>query len=80
MTKDKVDEMVLAPLYLATLHDKHGARACKGMDRGTLDRLYAKGYIGDRWGKTLSVILTDKDERHSREFFFRIFSVKNQCT
>jgi Domain of unknown function (DUF6429) len=39
---DKVDEAVLALLYL-TLHD--GARAWKGFDWDTLNRLHAKGFI-----------------------------------
>jgi hypothetical protein len=38
---DKVDEAVLALLYL-TLHD--GARAWKGFDWDTLNRLHAKGW------------------------------------
>jgi Domain of unknown function (DUF6429) len=39
---DKVDDAVLALLYL-TLHD--GSRAWKGFDRGTINRLHAKGLI-----------------------------------
>ena len=30
--KDKVDEMVLALLYLTSSHDKYAARAWKGLD------------------------------------------------
>jgi len=37
---DKIDEAVLALLYL-TLH--HGARAWKGHDWDALDRLYQRG-------------------------------------
>ena len=43
--KDKVDETVLALLYL-TIHDQ-GTRAWKGMDWDAMDRLHDKGYIGD---------------------------------
>jgi hypothetical protein len=46
--KDKVDEMVLALLYL-TLHD--GARAWKGHDWDAMDRLHKKGMIFDPVGK-----------------------------
>jgi Domain of unknown function (DUF6429) len=42
--RDKVDEVVLALMYL-TLHD--GDRAWKGFDWDVLDRLYEKGLIGD---------------------------------
>src|ERR1700733_3006319 len=41
---DKVDEAVLTLLYL-TLHD--GARAWKGFDWDTLNRLHVKGFISD---------------------------------
>jgi hypothetical protein len=54
--KDKVDEMVLALLYL-TLHD--GDRAWKGHDWDAMDRLHAKGMIGDPVGKAKSVWLTE---------------------
>lgn len=42
--ENKIDEMVLALLYL-TLHDEN--RAWKGHDWDALDRLHAKGYIVD---------------------------------
>ena len=52
---EKIDETVLALLYL-TLHD--GARAWKGFDWDTLNRLYAKGLISDPASKAKSVVLT----------------------
>jgi Domain of unknown function (DUF6429) len=54
---DKVDEAVLALLYL-TLHD--GARAWKGFDWETLNRLHANGFISHPISKTKSAILTDE--------------------
>ena len=42
---DKVDEAVLALLYLS-LHD--GVRAWKGYDWDALDRLYRKGRLARR--------------------------------
>ena len=54
---NKVDEAVLALLYL-TLHD--GARAWKGFDWDTLNRLHAKGFISDPVSKAKSVILTEE--------------------
>ena len=68
--KDKVDEMVLALLYL-TLHD--GDRAWKGHDWNAMDRLHAKGMIGDPVGKAKSVWLTEEGLRRSRELFMQHF-------
>jgi hypothetical protein len=42
--RDKVDEMVLALLWLTPAGD---GRAWKGHDWDALDRLHAKGYISD---------------------------------
>ena len=68
---DKVDEAVLALLYL-TLHD--GARAWKGFDWDTLNRLHAKGFISDPVSKAKSVILTDEGLRASERLFTRLFA------
>jgi Domain of unknown function (DUF6429) len=54
---DKVDEAVLALLYL-TLHD--GARAWKSFDWEAMNRLHEKGYIPDPVGKAKSVVLTEE--------------------
>jgi hypothetical protein len=59
---EKVDEAVLALLYL-TLHD--GARAWKGFDWETLNRLHAKGFISGPVSKAKSVILTAEGLRAS---------------
>jgi hypothetical protein len=69
--EDKVDEMVLALLYL-TLHD--GDRAWKGHDWDAMGRLHAKGMIGDPGGKAKSVWLTEEGLRRSRELFTRHFA------
>jgi len=45
--KERVDEMVLALMWLVIQGDKYGARAWKSFDWDTLDRLYEKGYISD---------------------------------
>ncbi len=54
--QDKVDQAVLALLYL-TLHQPGPYSAWKGFDWVTLDRLHAKGMIGD--SKNKLVALTD---------------------
>jgi len=68
---EKVDEAVLGLLYL-TLHD--GARAWKGFDWDTLNRLHAKGFISDPLSKAKSVILTDEGLRTSERLFTRHFA------
>ncbi len=43
---DKVDEMVMALLFLTMFDEDHyGAKAWKGHDWVAMDRLHAKGYI-----------------------------------
>ena len=72
--KDKVDEMVLALLFLTTFEEsQYGARAWKGHDWDALDRLHAKGYIADPKSKAKSVIVTEEGVKQSREFFAKHF-------
>ena len=71
--EDKVDEMVLALLYLTT-HDQ-GTRAWKGLDWDAMDRLHDKGYIGNPKTKAKSVILTEEGERLSEELFEKHFGL-----
>jgi Domain of unknown function (DUF6429) len=68
--RDKVDEVVLALMYL-TLHD--GDRAWKGFDWDTLDRLYEKGLIGDPKSKAKSVWLTPEGLEMSERLFEQYF-------
>jgi len=68
--KDKVDEMVLALLFL-TLHGDH--RAWKGRDWDVLGRLHEEGMILDPVGKAKSVVLTAEGEQRCEELFRRHF-------
>ena len=68
--EDKVDEMVLALLYL-TLHDEY--RAWKGHDWDALNRLHEKGMIGNPVGKAKSVVLSEAGVERSRELFIKHF-------
>jgi len=68
--KDKVDEMVLALLFL-TFHDD--CRALKGHDWGAMERLHEKGMIGNPVGKTKSVLFTEQGLERSRELFMKHF-------
>ena len=73
--KDKVDEAVMALMFL-TLHDGlGGTRAWKGFDWNTLDRLHAKGFIGSPRGKAKSVLLTDAGLTACEALFKRQFAV-----
>jgi hypothetical protein len=68
--KDKVDEMVLALLFL-TLHD--GCRVWKGHDWDALSRLHEKGMISDPVGKAKSVVLTEEGLRQCERLFAKHF-------
>ena len=69
--KDKIDEAVLALLYV-TLHD--GIRAWKGHDWDALDRLYRKGMIDNPVGRAKSVVLTDAGLAESERLFRKLFA------
>ena len=71
--QDKVDEMVLALLWLTQTGD---GRTWKGHDWVAMDRLHAKGYISDPKSKAKSVVLSEEGERLSRELFERHFARK----
>ena len=71
--RDKVDEIVLALLWLTLAGD---GRVWKGHDWDALDRLHAKGYISDPKSKAKSVALSEKGERLARELFERHFGRK----
>ena len=69
--KDKVDEMVLALLFL-TVHDEY--RAWKGHDWGAMERLHEKGMIGNPVGKAKSVVLTENGLQRCQELFIKHFA------
>jgi len=71
--QDKVDEMVLALLWLTQTSD---GRAWKGQDWDAMERLHTKGYISDPKSKAKSVVLSEEGERLSRELFERHFARK----
>jgi hypothetical protein len=74
--KDKIDEYTLALLYLV-VHERHegmGARAWKGFDWDTLNRLHEKGYIANPIGKAKSVGMTEEGFLKAKELFERFFT------
>lgn len=66
----KVDEIVLALLFLNL---STTARAWKGFDWDSLDRLHERGLISNPKSKAKSVELTAEGERLAEEFFRRHF-------
>jgi hypothetical protein len=74
---DKIDEAVLALLYLTSFTEGKGefamTRAWKGHDWDALDRLYKKGLISDPKKKAKSVVLSKEGRQRSEELFRRLF-------
>jgi len=74
----KVDEAVLALMYL-TLHDgAGGTRAWKGFDWDALARLHERGLIENPRGKAKSVLLTDSGLKACEALFKQQFGVSNR--
>jgi hypothetical protein len=73
--RDKVDEVVLALMYL-TSHDSY--RSWKGFDWETLDRLYEKGWIGNPRSKAKSVVFTEEGLAKSADLFEHYFGVSKE--
>ena len=76
--KEKVDELTLALLYLVT-HERQeglGARAWKGFDWDTMNRLYEKGFITNPASKAKSVVMTEDGYKKSEGLFRKHFMNK----
>jgi hypothetical protein len=72
--EEKIDDTVLALLYLTTFKDKHGLRAWKSHSWDVLDHLHQKGYISDPATKAKSVVLTEEGAKRSHDLFERHFA------
>jgi hypothetical protein len=73
--KEKVDEYTLALLYLV-IHEREedfGARAWKGFDWDTMNRLHEKGLITNPVGKAKSVGMTEQGFKKSEKLFNKFF-------
>lgn len=73
---DKIDETVLALLWLGAHGDKWAMRAWKSFDWDAMNRLHEKGLISDPVGKAKSVTFTEEGERRSRGLFEAMFAKK----
>jgi hypothetical protein len=77
---DKVDEMTLALLYLVTTERQEGlgARAWKGFDWETMNRLHEKGWIDDPKSKAMSTYVTEEGFKKSEQLFLEHFGHKEK--
>jgi hypothetical protein len=74
---DKIDDAVLALLHLTSFTEDSrefsATRAWKGHDWDALNRLHAKGLIGDPVGKAKSVVFTEEGRRRAEALFRQLF-------
>ncbi len=75
--KDKVDEMVLALMWLVMHHDGDAVRAWKDFNWDTLDRLHEKGFISDPKSKAKPVVLLNQAVELSESLFKKYFGIKS---
>ena len=78
--EEKVDEFSLALLYLV-VHDRlegFGARAWKGFDWDTMNRLHEKGLITNPVSKARSVGMTEEGFKKSESLFIKILVLPDE--
>jgi hypothetical protein len=71
--EEKIDEVVLALLYLNFHGDRNAIRAWKSFDWDAMDRLHEKGFISDPKGKAKSVLVTQEGQKAAKELFEKYF-------
>jgi Domain of unknown function (DUF6429) len=74
--QEKVEQTVLALLYLTSFQDKFGLRTWKGYDWQVMNSLYEKDYISNPATKAKSVAFTDEGAQLSQELFEKLFAAK----
>ena len=75
MNEDRIDEAVLALLYLG-IHQRRpmeGARTWKSFDWEAMDRLHRKSLIPNPVSKARSVVFTEDGLREAEAAFQRLF-------
>ena len=70
---DKIDDAVLALLFLTRCDDKFRAATWKSHDWDALNRLHEKGYIENPVSKNKSVGLTEAGRVKSEKLFNTLF-------
>jgi uncharacterized protein DUF6429 len=71
--ENRVDDAVPALLWLTMFEDRGITRAWKNHDWNALDRLHAKGFIGDAKSKAKSAVVTDAGRERARQLFEKLF-------
>jgi hypothetical protein len=74
----KLEETVLALLYLTSFDDKRGRRAWKGQDWTVMNSLHEKGYISNPATTAKSVVFTEEGANRSKELFEKLFARKRR--
>lgn len=69
----KIDDTVLALLFLTSFEQGIGVRAWKGQDWDSLNRLHEKGMISDPRSKAKSVVFSEAGLKRSRHLFEKMF-------
>jgi hypothetical protein len=73
---EKLEQVVLALLYLNSFEEGTGRRAWKSFPWSIMDSLHEKGYISDTANKNKSVWLSEKGAKLSEKLFEKLFAVK----
>ena len=73
--QEKVEQAVLALLYLTSFKDRLGLRAWKGHNWEVMNLLHEKGYISNPASKAKSVALTKQGAQRSKELFEKLFGL-----
>ena len=73
---EKLEQVVLALLYLNSFEEGTGRRAWKSFPWSIMNLLHEKGYISDPANKNKSVWLSEKGAKLSKRLFEKLFAVK----
>ena len=76
--KDKVDDIVLALMYLGMFSERSVRRAWKSFDWDALDRLHEKGYISNPKTAAKSVAVSDSGAKLAESLFKEHFGIADQ--
>jgi len=73
LDENRIDDAVLALLYLTSVEDRGSCRAWKSHPWDALDRLHEKGLISNPRSKAKSVALSEEAVRRSEELATELF-------
>jgi hypothetical protein len=72
--ESKIDDVVLAVLYLTAFEEQGLTRAWKGVDWAATDRLHTKGLIDDPKGRAKSIIFTSAGLARAKAVAEKLFA------